>query len=120
MVSRTCPCSGDQRDAIESLYRALFLSTVVVARAAVRRMLPRKRGRIVLMGGLTSMSPWCQKMTVYAALKAAVAHFTQSLAREVGSEGLTVNAILPGDHQTRLRIANRCPTRTLRDGSIRR
>jgi NAD(P)-dependent dehydrogenase (short-subunit alcohol dehydrogenase family) len=35
-------------------------------------------------------------MAVYGALKAAVAHFVESMAAEVGPSGVTVNAILPG------------------------
>jgi NAD(P)-dependent dehydrogenase (short-subunit alcohol dehydrogenase family) len=82
-------------ETIEALYRALFLSSVLVTRAAIRRMVPRNQGRIVLTGGLASTRP-SPNMAVYGALKAAVAHLVPSVSSEVRDTDVTVNAILPG------------------------
>ena len=93
------PFADTTEATMELLYRSLFVSSALVARAAIRRMTPRKRGRIVIVGGLTSLKP-APGMAVYGAMKAAVAHLTQSLAAEIRDTNVTVNAILPGTIDT--------------------
>jgi NAD(P)-dependent dehydrogenase (short-subunit alcohol dehydrogenase family) len=80
---------------IDTLYRALFLTSALVTRAALRRMAPRGAGRVVLIGGHASTRP-APNMAVYGAMKAAVAHFVQSVDAEMRDTDVTVNAILPG------------------------
>ncbi|MFQ5790965.1 MAG: 3-oxoacyl-ACP reductase FabG [Acidobacteriota bacterium] len=63
--------------------------------AVLRPMVRQRYGRIVNMSsvvGLTGNSG----QTNYAASKAAVLGFTKSLAREVASRDITVNAVAPG------------------------
>jgi NAD(P)-dependent dehydrogenase (short-subunit alcohol dehydrogenase family) len=93
------PLADTTDETVDALTVALWGTTVRVARAAVRRMVPRKSGRIVLVGGLASTKP-TPGMAVYGALKAAIAHFTQSIAAEVRGAGVTVNAVLPGTMDT--------------------
>lgn len=64
-------------------------------RAAIRPMMKQRYGRIINMTsvvGLTGNAGQCN----YAASKAGLIGFTKSLAREVGSRGITVNAVAPG------------------------
>jgi NAD(P)-dependent dehydrogenase (short-subunit alcohol dehydrogenase family) len=82
-------------ETVTQLTQGLFVSAVFATRAAVRRMAPRGKGRIVLTSGMTARKA-APNMAVYGALKAAVAHFVESMAAEVGPSGVTVNAILPG------------------------
>jgi 3-oxoacyl-[acyl-carrier protein] reductase len=58
-------------------------------------------GRIInLSTGLTRA--WPVNVSVYAGSKAAVEQFSKALAKEVGSRGITVNAVLPGVVETDL------------------
>jgi meso-butanediol dehydrogenase/(S,S)-butanediol dehydrogenase/diacetyl reductase len=74
--------------------------TFLVTKAVLPHMIRGRRGgRIVNMASLAAIRPR-QYMAAYAASKAAVAALTQSLAQEVASFGITVNAVLPGDIDT--------------------
>lgn len=64
-------------------------------KAAVRGMVRQRSGRII---NITSVAGLAGNpgQTNYAASKAGVVGFTKSLAKEVGSRSITVNAIAPG------------------------
>ncbi len=66
-----------------------------VIRQAARGMLRARRGRIVLIGSVVGMlgSPG---QVNYAATKAGLVGMARSLARELGSRGITVNVVAPG------------------------
>lgn len=65
------------------------------ARAAMRPMLKARWGRIVSVTSVVAETGNAGQ-AAYAAAKAGVAGFTRSLAREVASRGITVNAVAPG------------------------
>jgi 3-oxoacyl-[acyl-carrier protein] reductase len=66
-----------------------------LSRAVLRGMMKAKRGRIINIGSVVGSSGNAGQ-TNYAAAKAGLLGFTKSLAREVGSRGITVNAVAPG------------------------
>ena len=70
-------------------------STFWATRRALKSMLANRWGRIV---NISSVEGKIGKpvFTAYTAAKHAVNGLTKSLAREVGTEGVTVNAICPG------------------------
>jgi 3-oxoacyl-[acyl-carrier protein] reductase len=65
------------------------------SKAAVRHMMRRRYGRIINISSVAGQMGNAGQ-TNYASSKAGQIGFTKSLAREVASRGITVNAIAPG------------------------
>jgi len=76
---------------LSSLYR--------LSKACLRDMMKAKTGRIVNISSVVGASG-NPGQTNYAAAKAGILGFTKSLAQEVGSRGITVNAVAPGFIET--------------------
>jgi 3-oxoacyl-[acyl-carrier protein] reductase len=66
-----------------------------VCRACLRPMMKAKTGRIVNIASVVGASGNAGQ-TNYSAAKAGMFGFTKSLAQEIGSRGITVNAVAPG------------------------
>ena len=70
-----------------------------VSRAVMRPMMKQRYGRIVNITSVVGASGNAGQAN-YAAAKAGVAGMTRSLARELGSRGITVNCVAPGFIET--------------------
>ena len=79
--------------------RGVFVAT----QAALKHM--KSGGRIVTIGSAVGERVLTPGLVPYAATKGAVKIFTQALAREVGSRGITVNNVQPGPIDTDLNPA---------------
>jgi len=66
-----------------------------LCRACVRHMVKQRRGRIVNLTSVVGLTGNPGQAN-YAAAKAGLLGFSKSLARELGSRGITVNAVAPG------------------------
>lgn len=66
-----------------------------MSKLAVSHMLKAREGRIVNISSIVGISGNAGQ-TNYSASKAGIIGFTKSLAKEVGSRGITVNAVAPG------------------------
>jgi 3-oxoacyl-[acyl-carrier protein] reductase len=87
---------GTMRDAdIETLLRINTLSPLVLTKYVVRSMMTGQGGRIVNIASIVSFTGF-SGLSVYSTTKASLIGFTRSLAREVGTLGITVNAVAPG------------------------
>ncbi|NCF74100.1 MAG: 3-oxoacyl-ACP reductase FabG [Gammaproteobacteria bacterium] len=66
-----------------------------VSKACLRGMMKAKRGRIINIASVIAVMGNAGQ-TNYAATKSGMIGFSKSLAREIGSRGITVNVIAPG------------------------
>lgn len=77
--------------------KSVFLCT----RAVLRHMLRQRSGRIVSIASVVGIIGNAGQAN-YASAKAGVIAFTHSLAKEVGSRGITANAVAPGFIETKM------------------
>src|SRR5215216_2337728 len=87
----------DWDDVLTTNLKGAFLTS----KAAIRPMLRQRSGRIVNISSVVGQMGNVGQAN-YAAAKAGLIGFTKSLAKEIGSRGITVNAIAPGFIATRL------------------
>ena len=96
--------AGVSRDGLSVKYpteefdRTMAVNTrgaFLCSRAALRGMLRERFGRIVNISSAVALNGNAGQVA-YAASKAAVVGMARSLAREVGSRGITVNVVCPG------------------------
>jgi NAD(P)-dependent dehydrogenase (short-subunit alcohol dehydrogenase family) len=84
---------------IERMLAVNVIGTLLCCREAVRRMSTRfggKGGAIVNVSSMAAAIGGRPGRTAYAASKGAIDSFTIGFAREVGREGIRVNALRPG------------------------
>lgn len=70
-----------------------------MSKACLRGMMKQRRGRIISIASVVGLTGNPGQAN-YAAAKAGIIGFTKSLAREVGSRGITVNVVAPGFIET--------------------
>lgn len=71
------------------------------SQAALRHMIPARRGKIINAGSLASQIGLAEA-TVYSASKGGVLQFTKALAVEMAAQNIQVNAIGPGYFRTQM------------------
>jgi len=79
----------------DAVLRVNLKGTFNFSRAVLRTMIAARYGRIVNIASVAGLMGNAGQ-TNYAASKAGVVALARSLAREVGSRGITVNAVAPG------------------------
>jgi 3-oxoacyl-[acyl-carrier protein] reductase len=107
--------AGFTKDGLAVRYAAETWNTTVAinltgaffcSRRALPRMLRSRWGRIVNVASAAAIRGNAGQ-TAYSASKAGMLGFTKSLAREVGSRGITVNVVCPGFVETRMTEATK-------------
>jgi len=103
-VSILCNNAGITRDALlirmkqedwDAVLQTNLASVFRLSKAVLRGMMKAHKGRIISITSVVGLTGNPGQAN-YAAAKAGIIGFTKSLAREVGSRGITANAIAPG------------------------
>lgn len=84
-----------KEDEWDEVIQTNLTSAFRMSKACLRGMMKAKHGRIITITSVIGATGNPGQAN-YAATKAGVIGFTKSLAREVGSRGITVNAVAPG------------------------
>jgi 3-oxoacyl-[acyl-carrier protein] reductase len=79
----------------DAVLRVNLKGTFNFSKAVLRTMIAARYGRIVNIASIAGLMGNPGQVN-YAASKAGIIAFAKSLAREVGSRGITVNAVAPG------------------------
>ena len=101
---------------LERMFRINVIGSFVCAREAVRRMSTKHGGT---GGAIVNISSGAARLgspgqyVDYAASKAAIDTLTIGLAKEVGDEGIRVNAVRPGLIDTEIHASGGMPDRAL-------
>jgi 3-oxoacyl-[acyl-carrier protein] reductase len=85
----------------DDVIRINLSSVFHVSKAFLRGMMKARKGRIISIASIIGQMGNPGQAN-YAAAKAGLVGFSKSLAREVGSRGITVNVIAPGFIQTEM------------------
>jgi NAD(P)-dependent dehydrogenase (short-subunit alcohol dehydrogenase family) len=78
-----------------------LLGSILMCRAVLPNFKARRYGKIVQLSGGGATAP-LPRLSAYAASKAAVVRFAETLAEEVRNDHIDVNALAPGALNTRL------------------
>ncbi len=84
-----------KEDEWQSILDTNLTSVYRTSKAVLRGMMKARKGRIISIASVIG-SIGNAGQSNYAAAKAGVVAFSKSLAREIGSRGITVNVVAPG------------------------
>ncbi len=84
----------------ERMLRFNLTSAFLCCRAVLARMVPRRRGSIVIVGSIAGRSTSPFQGAHYTAAKAGALGLARHLAREMAPHGIRVNAVAPGPTAT--------------------
>jgi 3-oxoacyl-[acyl-carrier protein] reductase len=103
-VAILCNNAGITRDTLllrmkpedwDAVIQTNLSSVYRLSKAVLKGMMKARKGRIVNITSVVGLTGNAGQAN-YAAAKAGILGFTKSLAREIGSRGITANAIAPG------------------------
>ena len=83
----------------EAIIDTNLRSVYRLSKACLRGMMKARQGRIISVSSVVGLTG-SPGQTSYSAAKAGIIGFSKSLAREVGSRGITVNVVAPGFVET--------------------
>jgi 2-keto-3-deoxy-L-fuconate dehydrogenase len=77
----------------EEMYRLIVTELFYTTKAAIRRMIPRRKGKILNIAAAGGIDPYPGPYTAYCSARGAVITLTKALGREVAPLNIQVNAI---------------------------
>ena len=96
----------------DDVIRVNLTASFATCRAAIRPMMRGRFGRIINVGSVTGLTGNPGQAN-YAAAKAGLVGMTKTIARELGSKGITANVVAPGFVDTEM--ISHLPGKTLED-----
>lgn len=99
MVGRKSLVDVDD-DFIDRVFDLNVRSTVHCCRAASAYFKPQKSGAIINVSSVSAITGGSPGSSIYSGTKGFISTFTKSLARELASDSIRVNAISPGTIDT--------------------
>ena len=84
-----------KQDDWDAVLQTNLASVFRLSKAVLRGMMKARRGRIISIASIVGLTGNPGQAN-YAAAKAGMIGFTKSLAREIGSRGITANVVAPG------------------------
>jgi len=84
---------------VRSIIDRNLIGTMLMCRAVCPGMIARQRGSVINMGSIMAHQG-ASPEEAYGCVKAAVIHYTRSLALEMRPHGVRVNAVSPGSTDT--------------------
>ncbi len=94
-VPQATPITGMSLDEWRSVLDANLTSVFLAGREALKRMIPRGRGRIISIGSISARSPRANA-AAYVAAKYGLDGLTRSMALEGRDHGVAVSVLHPG------------------------
>jgi NAD(P)-dependent dehydrogenase (short-subunit alcohol dehydrogenase family) len=100
-LTRDGSLTGLSADDFDEVVNTNLRGTFLCARAAVKKMVKQRSGHLLFIGSRSGRNG-PRGQTAYAAAKAGLVGFAQSLAKEYGARNLRCNVVLPGFLETRM------------------
>ena len=94
-VLRTGPTAEMAEEDWDDVFSVDAKGVFLCSQAAIRRMMPRREGRIVIVSSIAGQIVRTAQIS-YCSAKAAAIHFARCLAVEMAPHGVTVNCLCPG------------------------
>ena len=121
IVERSSRVEAMSAERIQRMLAINVTGSFLCAREAVKRMSTRHGGNggaIVNVSSIAAKLGGSGEYVDYAASKGAIDTFTLGLAKEVGPEGIRVNAVRPGIIRTDIHLSSGDPARVERIGAL--
>jgi NAD(P)-dependent dehydrogenase (short-subunit alcohol dehydrogenase family) len=121
IVDRGTRVENMTAERIQRMFAINVTGSFLCAREAVKRMSTRhggKGGAIVNVSSIAARLGAGGEYVDYAASKGAIDTFTVGLSKEVGPEGIRVNAVRPGIIRTEIHLSSGDPGRVERIGAM--
>lgn len=94
-IGQVVPLALMEEEDWDKMFSVHAKGAFLVTQAVLRGMIRQRRGRILNMSSLAGVK-MLEAPVHYSAAKAALRGFTESLAKEIGRYGVTVNCLAPG------------------------
>lgn len=106
---------------VRSVFDVNFFAQLELTQLMIRRMSRQKSGAIVNIGSIAGLDLAAGNVA-YGVSKAALMAFTQTLAAEVGSMGVRVNAVAPGlvDTEMATQMEKKAGTEMIQSSAMKR